>query len=306
MTFGRFSFVFSCLALAAACGGSDDAGIFGETGGAAGSSAGSGGSSGSGGTNGGASGSGGATGGASGSGGSTSVGGSSGAQGGSAGVGGGQGGVGGDAGSGQGGVGGDAGSGQGGAGGDAGSGQGGAGGSGGTGGAGGSGGGTSTGWCSGHCGTSQPIPYDGGNCYCDDQCTSQNDCCPDVGPVCNPVAGAGQVACGSGTCTLSQSFCCQQSATGTLNPTCWQLGGSTCIGPDIECDGPEDCPGQVCCSTPVSGGTNNVNFECRAAADCGDSSQRIVCGNDYTVCQPGQVCIPHPWVPQYNYCATQN
>ena len=320
------------LSSAAACGGSDEGGLFGGNNGGNGATdggAGSGGSAtgGTGGSGGAATGGSGgvATGGASGSGGIATggTGGGTGGAGGSAtggSSGNGAGGSGGDGGagavggsSGAGGTGGDGGSGgtggsTGGAGGSGGStggtggSTGGAGGSGGsTGGTGGSGGATTVGWCSGHCGSSSPIQP--GNCFCDDGCVQAGDCCADYGPACNPTAGAGQIKCDNGTCNASSQFCCQQftSTGGVLDPQC-QQSGSTCIGPDIECDGPEDCGGgEVCCSVPA-GGNNNVNFECRQASNCTDSSYRIVCGNDWTVCASGQKCIPHPWVPQYNYC----
>ncbi|MCA9596904.1 MAG: hypothetical protein KC776_26495 [Myxococcales bacterium] len=172
-------------------------------------------------------------------------------------------------------------------------------GTGGTGATGGTGGATSLGLCAGHCGSGQPVTPE--NCYCDEACVNSNDCCPDYGATCHKVAGPGQVTCGSTTCSTATDFCCQQFTGAGLSPKC-QTGGTQCQGPDIYCDGPDDCgSGQVCCSTVVQ--QNNVNFECKLPADCSDPSQRIVCGNDASVCQTGQKCVPHPWVPQYNYCA---
>ncbi len=164
----------------------------------------------------------------------------------------------------------------------------------------GTGGATSLGLCPGHCGDKQPVLPE--NCFCDDACVGNGDCCADYGPACHKVSGPGQVTCGGGTCSVGSQFCCQQFGSGgTLNPHC-QTANTQCQGPDIYCDGPADCdPGQVCCSTVV--GNQNVNFTCEAPSQCSDPSQRIVCGNDPSACQPGQKCVPHPWVPQYNYCA---
>jgi hypothetical protein len=278
----RRCWVGLALVTALACGGSEQRDLFGGSGGSSGSAAGgsSGSSSGTGGaTSAGAGGSGGgATGGVGGSSGST-TGGAAGSEddGGSPGGGGGTGGSAGMGGS-----------------------TGGSGGTSGEAGTAGSGGTHTGGWCSGKCGSSSPIQPTG--CFCDDACSGAGDCCPDYGPVCNPAAGAGKIKCGGGTCNVGTQFCCQQFVSGGgLNPKC-QPVNTQCIGPDIECDGPEDCgAGQVCCSIPASG-NNNVDFKCRQASNCTNPSYRIVCGNDWTVCVPGQPCIPHPWVPQYNYC----
>jgi hypothetical protein len=77
--------------------------------------------------------------------------------------------------------------------------------------------------------------------------------------------------------------------------------GNFCQGPDIYCDGPDDCDGgKVCCSSPV--GNNSLLVECRDPTQCAGSNQRIICGNDATVCASGQKCQPHPWAPSINYC----
>jgi len=154
-------------------------------------------------------------------------------------------------------------------------------------------------YCKGKCGSSNPVPPL--NCYCDEQCPGSNDCCPDYGSVCNPAAGVGQVKCGNGTCAVPASFCCVQFVSGGgLNPHC-QTAGTQCIGPDVFCDGPEDCSGgKICCSTPVGG--SSLLVECRDPALCKDSSQRIICGNNPAVCPSGDLCVPNPVAPQYNYC----
>ncbi len=147
-------------------------------------------------------------------------------------------------------------------------------------------------YCKGKCGTSQPVPPL--NCYCDEQCAGSNDCCPDYGPACNPASGPGVIECGGATCTMPGSFCCVQAKQ------CYNAG-TQCNGPDAYCDGPDDCGGgQVCCSTPV--GTSSLLIQCRQPSQCAAGNQRIICGNDPSVCDGGESCVPHPWAPEYNYC----
>src|SRR5688572_26208443 len=169
--------VFLTCVLTAACGGSDEGGLFkgGKGGSSSGGASGDGGSSSGGISSGGApltGGSGGSSAGA-GKGGSSAGGGSS-ASGGASGDGGSSaaGGGAGDGGSGAVPTGGTGGSGAapGGTGGGP------------TGGSGGTGGVVTVGWCKGKCGSSTAVPPD--NCYCDEQCTQSNDCCPDYGPAC--------------------------------------------------------------------------------------------------------------------------
>src|SRR2546423_8840924 len=65
-------------------------------------------------------------------------------------------------------------------------------------------------------------------------------------------AAAGAVACGTDSCS-SPEVCCV--AGGPVAPMCT----SACHTQAFACDGPEDCPGQVCCE--VMGGGS----ECKAA-----------------------------------------
>jgi hypothetical protein len=105
------------------------------------------------------------------------------------------------------------------------------------------------------------------------------------------------VACGSNeTCNTAQTFCCLNQQD------CYPLNAQ-CSGPDLYCDGPEDCTGtgQVCCSTQVQPG--NFNLKCEQKSTCTGSEKRVICGNDPSVCDPGQQCINHPTGTKY--CATQ-
>ena len=68
-------------------------------------------------------------------------------------------------------------------------------------------------------------------------------------------AAAGSVACGTDSCS-SPDVCCV--AGGPVASMCV----AACHAQAFACDGPEDCPGQVCCE--VMGGGS----ECKAAAQC--------------------------------------
>ena len=298
-------------ALIAACGGSDEKGLFGgSSGGTTAGSAGSGAGGATGGTDAGPGGA--RTGGVGGT-----AGGPVGGSGGDGATGGGAtGGAGGSGAGGSGAVGGSGGDGATGGGATGGSGGDGAtGGSGGNGATGGSGGGGATGgsggggagYCHGKCGSTNPVQMGADTCYCDGGCIASNNCCPDYGPACNPAAGAGQITCGSATCSKSGNFCCQQfvGSGQPYKPQCFTQG-TFCQGPDIHCDGPEDCgSGQVCCSVQSTQGSYITVMECRTPTQCDNAYQRVICGNDPGACAAGQACIPHPWVPDYNYCSNQ-
>jgi hypothetical protein len=153
----------------------------------------------------------------------------------------------------------------------------------------------------GHCGTSQPVPGSNPPCYCDNQCAQFGDCCADHQKACS----VGQIKCGNSTCTQSTSFCCQEIVVGGYSPKCFNIG-QQCIGPDIECDGPEDCGGgQVCCGQiSGTGGTSFYSsFECRAGNDCSQQQgRRVVCGSQPSVCPSGTNCGASGLLPEYNVC----
>jgi hypothetical protein len=80
------------------------------------------------------------------------------------------------------------------------------------------------------------------------------------GTPCDTSAGA--VCCFT---TVGQTFSCESSGT---------CGGGQV---DIFCDGPEDCPGQVCCG--------NFQFNNYTDLSCVDD-----CGNEVPICGPGGSC----------------
>ncbi|HXI58883.1 MAG TPA: hypothetical protein VNO55_22605 [Polyangia bacterium] len=116
-----------------------------------------------------------------------------------------------------------------------------------------------------------------------------------------PAAGQGNgVPCGGNSCAAGQK-CCTDQTHGSFNPRC-VAGGTTCLAASAQmsCDGPEDCPGQLCCvetASQISGcqascETGTFARLCHAAADCGT----------------GQMCCPTNFTPnagiRYGQCRT--
>lgn len=98
---------------------------------------------------------------------------------------------------------------------------------------------------------------------------------PDVGVDSGVVRGPG-VDCAGVTC-VSSEVCC---LTGFTTRSCVPDDG-TCTTFALRCDGPEDCPGEVCCA-PSSVGTAS---SCTPAADCAHT----MC-HDGTDCAAGHIC----------------
>jgi hypothetical protein len=84
------------------------------------------------------------------------------------------------------------------------------------------------------------------------------------------------VQCGGATCdTSGGAACCYATFTQTFS--CVATGMCPLGEVDIFCDGPEDCPGQVCCGNFTMGGYADLS--------CVDD-----CNNDITICGPGGSC----------------
>lgn len=94
-------------------------------------------------------------------------------------------------------------------------------------------------------------------------------------------------ACGATTCTLGQQDCCIG-----VNNVCKPAG--TCPSQGFACDGPEDCPGGVCCYPNNNGSrcqTNNCqDVACHGDTDCGGAAPK---------------CCPKPFTPSYKVCQAQ-
>lgn len=92
------------------------------------------------------------------------------------------------------------------------------------------------------------------------------------------------VECGSVTCAIRGGACCFEPS----GPTCVDAGSSSdlavlCRYPYLACDGPEDCPGQVCClKQPIAAYPNATCQPQGAGAACGIGQQ--------TVCKTASYC----------------
>jgi len=98
-------------------------------------------------------------------------------------------------------------------------------------------------------------------------------------------------------------FCCQQFSNGSYKPACY-TNGNNCVGPDILCDGPEDCGGgSVCCGRLNTSSSFFIDMQCRAPGDCSyNSGYRVICTTDTNACPSGYVCKNTSAPEQYKYC----
>ena len=113
--------------------------------------------------------------------------------------------------------------------------------------------------------------------------------------------GAGVVNCGSSQCDVSKGGTCCASFQGL---TC--ASGSQCPNQPaapIKCDGPEDCPGQVCCGTIVQYGPNSYYSQIRCQNSCGQQNERVMCGNHPNACPNNQQCVNSQLLPGFRACS---
>ena len=94
-------------------------------------------------------------------------------------------------------------------------------------------------------------------------------------------------ACGPTTCTLGQQECCI-GAVSVCKPS------GTCPSQGFACDGPEDCPGAVCCFP------NNNGSRCQT-----NNCQDIACHKDADCPAGTPKCCPKAFTPSYNVCQAQ-
>jgi len=176
-----------------------------------------------------------------------------------------------------------------------------------------------TGSCVGFCGK---MSDDG--CWCDDLCTTYNDCCQDKASVCVPVAGCkvdcdcdqGQLCTPEGTCVngFAPAYCCTKAGCQAGWP-CTNPDGSkgTCAGnppppPPPACKVDCDCDqGEICaqgqCVTGIIPAYCCTKAGCQAGWPCTnpDGSQGTCAGNPPPPppackvdcdCDQGQLCTP--------------
>jgi hypothetical protein len=116
------------------------------------------------------------------------------------------------------------------------------------------------------------------------------------------------VHCGGTTCDLATDFCCQYVVSDGYDPTCRNDNQSCSGGTDVYCDGPEDCPGGVCCGQLVWINSQQYynDIKCVPAGSCDyNQDQRVFCGGDQSACPGGTYCKSSSVLPQYQFCSTQ-
>jgi hypothetical protein len=111
-------------------------------------------------------------------------------------------------------------------------------------------------------------------------------------------SAAGSVECGATSCALPATFCCALYN----QPHVCMSPGETCFpGVDVYCDGPEDCPGQICCGELYIQGKNKSYVRTSCEASCTGTDRRELCGDSGT-CTTGGTCGPSELLPQYRDC----
>jgi len=94
------------------------------------------------------------------------------------------------------------------------------------------------------------------------------------------------VFCNGAPC-LTGDICC-------FNPNgpgdhCGQAGQCDPGFVELSCNGPEDCPGQICCATTDQGGQTVTGISCQAT--CSQPNDFVVCSQQQpNVCQGNTQC----------------
>ncbi|MEZ4219784.1 MAG: hypothetical protein R3B13_02565 [Polyangiaceae bacterium] len=116
---------------------------------------------------------------------------------------------------------------------------------------------------------------------------------------------AGEVACGSTanptTCAASEKCCVLTPGLDYCAPPAQQCACTSpnCDTIDVECDGPEDCPGQVCCG--IFSFQQNQYTDLRCQNNCGGPNQREICKPGQQCQNPNFTCSQSPSLPSYLY-----
>jgi hypothetical protein len=112
----------------------------------------------------------------------------------------------------------------------------------------------------------------------------------------------GQKACGITTPTL----CTPQEKCCVLDPGLDYCTAGTCActqpGCDItvvSCDGPEDCPGQICCGTYSFQQQQYTTLACKNT--CNSNNEREICKPGVPCKNANQTCSTSPSLPSYLY-----
>lgn len=103
------------------------------------------------------------------------------------------------------------------------------------------------------------------------------------------VGTAGMVTCGATVCSTSQGCTTGGGIGWGVHPSCGTSGSNY-----LSCDGPNDCPGQICCFYR-SPGNSDGHASCQANDGSCPSSQmgytsNVVCDPTSPSCPPGTAC----------------
>jgi hypothetical protein len=111
--------------------------------------------------------------------------------------------------------------------------------------------------------------------------------------------GVVEVACPSAPCDVSSGGVCCLPLLGQTGQ-CLPSGNCMVTETSVTCDGPEDCPGEICCGT-FSGGNYTV-LEC--SPTCNGQGNVIVCDSaGPNQCMGNANCVPSNFLPPgYEVC----
>jgi len=122
--------------------------------------------------------------------------------------------------------------------------------------------------------------------------------------------GVGTGPCNGPLCDFSSGLsCCVGDGTGAQCVPATQpcfCTGILCNTTRIRCDGPEDCPGQLCCAEIglTSGSIEQLVCRNDCANDFVGTTRREVCHTGGVACQNGSSCEPFAGLPPgYALCA---
>jgi hypothetical protein len=98
-------------------------------------------------------------------------------------------------------------------------------------------------------------------------------------------------------CTASEKCCVLDPGLDHCAPTNQQCACTSpnCETINVECDGPEDCPGQICCAVFSFQQNQYTNLRCQNT--CSGSSQREVCHPGQKCLNPNHTCGQSPSLP---------
>lgn len=105
--------------------------------------------------------------------------------------------------------------------------------------------------------------------------------------------------CANQPCQSGEICCFDTQGQGDF---CGQTGQCGFGFIELQCNGPEDCPGQVCCGT-IDQQMNPPYTGLQCQATCDQQNEVVICGNNPNICMNGTQCKPSQVLGQgYNVC----